>query len=224
MSLIIIANFKSHKNKDEVNEWVSKIDAHPTSKLLKILLAPSYSSFPSIKSANINLCGQDVSPFPPGAYTGAVNSSQLKELQVKYCIIGHSERRRYFHESDQEIANKAELLLDEGITPIICLDSSYINSQISALSDAARSQSLFAYEPAEDIGGTEAAPNDQIQSTFTQIQKLLNTQTPLIYGGSVNPDNVNELLKLTNLQGFIISTSSLDPSTFIELLTTASHG
>lgn len=224
MSLTIIANFKSNKTSKEVNKWISQVDTRPAAKLNRVLLAPAFTSFPTDIPSNLELAGQDVSPFPPGAYTGAVNAKQLESLGVTLCLVGHSERRRYFHETDQEVANKIDNLLEAGITPVVCLDDQYINSQLSLLSDEIRNNCLFAFEPAQDIGGKVAAPNDLIQGVFSRIQAIIGTDKNIIYGGSVNVNNVSELVKLKNLSGFIVSTASLNANSFIELLKTTSNG
>lgn len=224
MNLKIIANFKSQKSTTQVKEWISKVDSDPTSKILNVVVAPAFTTFPLETPNHIDLAAQDCSPYPPGSYTGEVNARQLKEVGIKYCIIGHSERRKYLQESDQQVANKADLLLESNITPIICLDDPYIVSQIAKLPKSTRKNSLFAYEPSADIGGTEAAPLGKIKISMELIQSNLNSDKKIIYGGSVNSNNVHKLLDL-DLEGFLVSTASLDSDNFIDILKSViSHG
>lgn len=225
MKRIIIANFKSNKTTDNVTKWIKIVDKHPAAKLSTTILSLGHTHlYLAGNLKNLKLAAQNVSPFPPGSYTGEVNAVQLKEQAVSYCIIGHSERRRYFRETDQEIANKADNLLEQKIIPIICLDKPYLHSQISALSAPAITDSLFAYEPASDIGGTVTAPVGELSSTLNAIQQLLRGNRSIIYGGSVNANNITSLLNLDS-SGFLISTASLKTASFISILeAVASHG
>lgn len=217
MTPFVVANFKSHKTASDVTTWLKSVPASP-----HVLVAPSFvhlslaaDLWPSA------VCAQDVSPFPPGSYTGAVSAVQLQDLGVTHCLVGHSERRAYFHETSNDVARKASELLSVGITPIICLRSEDLLSDRAALDDHALAAAYFCYEPPSDIGGTTTAPFDDIRAVTTKIQGLFGTHR-VMYGGSVTADNLPSLLPL-QLAGFIISTASLDPASFTKLVAQLSH-
>ncbi len=228
MKFLILANFKSHKTAKEVEEWFKVVApvAEQVKSNIQILVAPSFPHLPiataTLQNWNtgILVASQDVSPFPPGAYTGAVNANQLKDLGVKYALIGHSERRRYFHESSNDVANKAKELLSVGLTPVICLAEDDIVPQFAALDDDLQNQCLYCFEPPADIGGTVTAPLDLIDSTVAKIRKY--TTAPVLYGGSVTDSNISSLLPLA-LDGVLVASASLDPLRFNSILTQASH-
>ncbi|GAB4026234.1 MAG: triose-phosphate isomerase [Candidatus Microgenomates bacterium] len=228
MSFIVLANFKSHKSASEINPYLETISTvvNETKGMVTTLIAPSTihlpqaSSFIQKNNLDIKLTAQDVSPFPPGSYTGAVNAHQLKDYQVSYCLIGHSERRRYFHETYVEVANKAIELLSLEITPAICLAREDINPQFAVLEDVIQNQCLYCFEPPVDIGGTVTAPLDLITDTISMIKRYTNS--PVLYGGSVTADNIDSLLDI-QLDGVLVATASLDPNNLKKIITKASH-
>lgn len=214
MSFLVIANFKSNKTSQEVTSWVSQVSRYIRStSSLEIAVAPSFPHLPLLKG--FTLAAQDVSPFPKGSYTGAVNAAQLKEIGVKYVIIGHSERRRYFHETHQEIANKAQELYSVGLTPVLCLDKIDISCQFAALA-VDKSDLIYAYEPVSDIGGTSTAPIKEISSVIADIRHIAGNSARVLYGGSVNANNISSLQGLAD--GVLVATASLDPDNFISLI------
>lgn len=228
MSFLVVANFKSHKSLAEVKSWIGVVTpAVSMAKNLSVIMAPStihlsdaHAQILSLKS-NIALAAQDVSPFPVGAYTGAVNASQLKDVGVTHAIIGHSERRTYFHETHQDIASKAKELLDAGITPIICLREEDVTTQRASLEDSLITKCVFCYEPPGSIGGTEIDSLTDIESVTHRIQQMYAVES-VMYGGSVNASNVTDLLKL-KISGVLVATASLDPSSFNEIIESLSH-
>ena len=227
MNFIVLANFKSHKNSVEVESWLKTVApvADQYKDKITTIVSPSFvhlSKSSDILSTNpdILLCSQDVSPFPPGSYTGAVNATQLKEYLVSYCLVGHTERRRYFHETPADVANKARELLSVGITPAICLSREDIEPQFAALDDGIQNDCIYCFEPPADIGGTVAAPADVIEDTLTMIRRYTNA--PVLYGGSVTPDNIDSLLT-TSIDGVLVATASLDPDSLNEILIRVGH-
>ena len=219
MTFLVIANFKSNKTTPEVQSWLQEIgEVAASTPSLEIVVAPSFPHLLlAISHKPLTFCAQDVSSFPPGSYTGAVNATQLKELGVKYVIIGHSERRRYFHESHQEIANKAQELVSVGLTPVLCLDKGDISGQFAAL-EVDKAKLVFAYEPAGDIGGTATAPIEDIKAVISDIRQLVGGAR-VLYGGSVNAENVAQLKGVAD--GTLVASASLNPNSFISLIDAA---
>ncbi len=215
----IIANFKSHKTKSEIESWLDSYSLTPPPDT-QIILALPYPYLHLIKpgtSTKLDVAAQDVSPFPAGSYTGAVNATQLADLGVKYCLVGHSERRRYFHETSVEVSNKVEELLSVGITPIVCVSEDDLSSQFAALAESTISRCLFAYETLADIGGTDTTPVDEIERVITLLKGYTKSSSlGLLYGGSVNENNVDTLCGVVD--GLIVATASLDPNSFEKVI------
>lgn len=217
MSFLVVANFKSHKTLSEVESWLKAVP--PTHD---VVVAPSFLHLSlAVSSWPLSVCAQDVSPFPPGSYTGAVSASQLQDLGVTYCLVGHSERREYFHETSMDVANKVKELVAVGITPIVCLRKGDLAPQRAALDDGLISSCYFCYEPPADIGGTVTAPIEDIQQTTDQISRIFDTQK-VMYGGSVNADNLASLLPL-GLSGVLVATACLDSASFKQIITKLPH-
>lgn len=220
----VVANFKSNKTSSEVKSWLQAVaPAAQSAGKLTVITAPSFPHLPLFQASapNFALASQDSSPFPPGSYTGAVSAPQLKDLGVSYAIVGHSERRRYFHETPVEIAGKIAELIAAGITPIVCLREADLTPQFAALKSSFIPQCLFCFEPEDNIGGSVTASPAVINQVLARF-KTFAPGSALMYGGSVNSGNVSELLSL-NLGGLLVAGASLDPDSFISLLTAVSH-
>lgn len=217
MSFLVVANFKSNLSQKQVESWLKAVKPMPG-----MVVAPSFIHLPlTIDHWPLAICAQDVSPFPPGSYTGAINASQLQELGVTYCIVGHSERRYYFHETSSEIAGKIRELLAVGITPIVCLDEQDLVPQFATLDSEYLDQCIYCFEPAGDIGGTTTATLDTIRNVKNQVFNFIK-EARFMYGGSVNENNIESLLPL-NLFGVLVASASLDPHSYLKIIRKVAH-
>lgn len=183
---------------------------------------------------------QNVAHFDDGAYTGEVSATMLKSLGVDYCIVGHSERRKYFHETNQEIAEKINRLLKQDITPIMCVGESLeereagkhfeiigkqVEEGIFHLSADDMQRCIIAYEPVWAIGTGKTATKEQAQEVHAFIRGLIEKhynddvaqEVSILYGGSCNPKNAKELFAMPDVDGGLIGGASLKAKDFIEI-------
>ncbi len=219
MKKLFVANWKSNKTQTEVESWFE--DFKPYIGLeQEVIIAPPYPFLSlvadKIKSReDIFVAVQNLSAYPAGSYTGEVCTRNLEGLGVKYAILGHSERRRYFKESSQDVANKVAQALNNQLTPIVCIDQNDINRQANLISSDLLSQCVVAYEPLSAIGTGETAAVEDVAKVVAEIKAVFG-QIPVLYGGSINPDNVVPYLAITD--GVLVGGASLDSKVFAELL------
>lgn len=219
----IIANLKSNKSRAEMDDWLNRLTMG--SQASSVIICPPLPSLMMVADYlvdhsfnNVFLGVQDISPWSAGAYTGAVSARNLEGFKVKYAIVGHSERRHYFHETNQDVANKVSQCLENGITPIVCVDADYVQSQANAIKTEELARCLVAYEPLTAIGSGENQPVAEVEPIIRQIRQVFGIQS-VIYGGSVNPDNVADYLQVTD--GVLVGTDSLDAGVFSQLVAKA---
>ncbi len=214
----IVANWKSNKNLSEVQQWLDGFTSENLDVLkghVEVIIAPPYPFIFVVKAKLenypwIQLASQDISPFGAGSYTGAVSTHNLDGL-VKYCLVGHSERRTYFHESNEEIARKIDLARSSDIEPILCVRNEEDYGSVDV--------NFVAFEPQEAIG---SGHNESIDTVLEMKHKLkLTSKTTYIYGGSVNSGNAREYLKNAEIGGVLPGKSSLDPHEFYNICLTA---
>jgi triosephosphate isomerase len=179
-----------------------------------------------LQSSPIGWGAQDVSAHASGAYTGEVSAAMLKEFGCKWVIVGHSERRSLHQESDELVASKAQAALQAGITPVFCVGETLaqreagqakavIERQLAALlaaGDALVASCVIAYEPVWAIGTGQTATPQQAQEIHAAIRAYLPAsarQIPLLYGGSVKPDNAKTLFEQNDIDGGLIGGAAL---------------
>jgi triosephosphate isomerase len=228
MSKLIVANWKSHKSREAVENWMDEFEktSPSLSPEVEVVIAPPLPSLMFVsnrllgrqKHPHTRLAVQDLSPFPPGAYTGAVSTENLEGFKVKYAIVGHSERRRYFAETSQDVANKVEQAVSAGMTPIVCVDKDYIRSQAAAIPEELLGKVVVAYEPIEAIGSGLEEPIETVTKMVAEIRKVFG-EVPVIYGGSVSATNIAAYLEVTD--GALVATHSLDAADFKQVLKAA---
>ncbi|PIR59604.1 MAG: triose-phosphate isomerase [Candidatus Pacebacteria bacterium CG10_big_fil_rev_8_21_14_0_10_45_6] len=218
MKRYVVANLKSNKTAPELTAWFADFGVPPQADDTEVIIAPSFTLLALLqadRAVGLQMGAQDVSSFPLGAYTGAVAAQQLADFGVRYCIVGHSERRQYFHETDADVAKKITELLSLEITPILCLDEPYIASQAQLLSDEQRAAVIIAYEPKAAIGSGRSISVGHVKEVSAVTKKDFPT-APILYGGSVDETNCEEFLLVTN--GVLVATAALDGKEFARLV------
>lgn len=212
----IIANFKANKNIKESIEWVELVG--PKLKMqegVKVVVCPSFSAIEQVKktilvgSFPLMVGSQDISSFPKGAYTGEEPAAHLAGF-IDLSIIGHSERREHLKETDEIVEKKVNQAKSNGIIPLVCVQD--INTKVPDGSF------LIAYEPVWAIGTGKAdtpADANKVAQTFKQ---RYGEDLEVLYGGSVNKDNIKSFIKQDSLSGVLVATASLNPEGFLAVL------
>lgn len=225
MKKIILANWKAHFSPGKAAQWLVAFKRkYQPDPCLQVVLAPSFLHLPLLKdefdpSDNIFLAAQDVSPYPPGSYTGAVPAAWLMGM-ADYVLVGHRERRRYFHESIQDVANKVRETVAAGLQPILCLDREIAGPQIAALDSSDMERLILAYTPDDAVALEIARSVDAVSETAAYFAEL-SGGCPVLYGGGVHAGNVAVFMASPHLSGVMTASGCLDPHEFINLLNNA---
>lgn len=222
----LIGNWKSYNTISQTHIWLAEFSkAHlPKANLTTIICAP----FTNLAEANrlisqlnlpLQVGAQNVSAETAGKHTGEVTARMLSEL-TRYCLVGHSERRREFSETSALVAQKVKLLLEESLIPIICVDQPYLDEQIRELLalQLPLTTCIFAYEPVSAIGSGQAQDPGTAEVVAGKISFLTESQCPILYGGSVTPENVGAYLAKQHLDGCLVGTDSLTVPAFVKLM------
>lgn len=227
---IIAANFKMNLTKKEIDNYLKEID---NKKINNVIFFPSNLYIPYFSKYNIG--SQDISFKELGSITGDTSIKQYLDFNIKYVLIGHSERRKYFNDS-KYISDKVNLALKNNIIPIICVgetEEEYNNNLTKKvlkdeLDEALENnitllnnEIIIAYEPIFSIGTNKVLDIKEIENIITYIKSYLkNTyllDIKVLYGGSVNLNNIGNLEKISNLDGYLIGNASLDAKSFLDL-------
>jgi len=247
---IIAGNWKMNNNKAEARELVDGILQGilplEASKMPEVVIAPTYTAlwqaYDLIKNEpKVALAAQNVNPNPSGAYTGEVSLDMLADFNVKFVIIGHSERRQMFNESDEFINQKAKAILAKGLIPIICcgetleqreagVTDSHLASQITkafeGISAEDATKSVIAYEPIWAIGTGKSCDAVEANRTIGEIRKVIAKlysadvadKIRILYGGSVKPSTIVEQMAQPEIDGGLIGGASLKADSFVDLI------
>jgi|SRR3989344_1059855 len=226
--LYIIANWKSNKTIDDAEKWLHSFgDGFNKSSIKmdekKIIIAPSFTSLEHANYCSSNLklalefAAQNVSMFDEGAYTGEVSGRQIKEL-ANYVIVGHSERRDNFAETDDIVDKKIEQAFKYEIIPIICISN--IEQVKNLKSRIKSSKAVIAYEPLFAIGSGNPDTPENADRMCQEIKNILG-EIPVLYGGSVSRDNIKGFTKMLNIDGALVGKASLDPLEFLGIVNNA---
>jgi triosephosphate isomerase len=242
----IAANWKMFKTVHEAVVFVKELRG-----MLKdvggveIVIAPPFTAIhaaaEAARNTPIGVAGQDMHWEKEGAFTGAISTAMLKEAGAEYVIIGHSERRRLFHETDATVNRKLVAALGAELTPIVCIGelleerernetTAVLDRQLKAgldgLTGAQVAALVLAYEPVWAIGTGRTATADQAQEAHAHIRGRLRQwfgadaadQCHVIYGGSVKPDNIHDIVSRPDVDGALIGGASLDVRAFHDMV------
>ncbi len=212
-----------------------------------IVVCPPFTALKSISTAieadglDIRLGAQDMHWEEEGAFTGEVSPSMLKDLGVKHVLIGHSERRQYFGETDQTVNKKVKAALENGLDPIVCVGETLEEHDDGSTNKTVQDQLLnglkdivvtdptkivVAYEPIWAIGTGRNATPEEANDVIRHIRAVLGsifspdiaTEIRILYGGSVKPENVRFLMEESDIDGALVGGASLKPDTFVDII------
>jgi triosephosphate isomerase (TIM) len=250
---LIVGNWKMHMTLEETTRFCVSLKqglaGDPrTSSLVKsgaleLAVAPPFislaASAEALRGSSICVTGQDVFWADTGAYTGEISSLMLRDAGCRFALAGHSERRQYFQETDEEVNRKAAALLRTGLSPIVCVGETLserqggaafqvIEQQVRAglkgLAMKSPQDLVIAYEPVWAIGTGQTATPEQAEEAQAFIRKLLEEMLPsfapemrILYGGSVKPDNISKLMAMPDVDGGLVGGASLDSGSFLEI-------
>jgi len=245
----IAGNWKLNLLADESAELASRLKKELKEvQGVEIVVAPVFTALMRVgkilNGSNIGLAGQDVYWENSGAFTGEVGPAMLKDVGCSYCIIGHSERREYFNETDQTVNKKLKAVLAAGLTPIMCIGEKLeeresektlkvidrqVRGGLLAVPKAEALKVVIAYEPVWAIGTGKTATPAQAQEVHAFIRKLLAElydqeladTARILYGGSVKPDNIKELMQEKDIDGALVGGASLKAESFAAIVKNA---
>jgi len=244
---LIAANWKMHKTLAEARDLAREVRAGLTAAQgAEVALAPPYTALaavaPELAGSPIKLAGQDAFWQRQGAFTGAISPWMLKDVGCTYVIIGHSERRQHFGETNHTVNLKLKAVLEAGLTPIFCVGETLAEREagrtmavvgvqlregLAELTGLGGANLVIAYEPVWAIGTGRTATPDQAQEVHRFMrQELDRLQVPgeeirILYGGSVTPDNAASLLAEADLDGALVGGASLQAASFLKIIAAA---
>ena len=244
---LVAANWKMHKTVEESERFLDDFLDNPPEGGAEVVICPPYPSLgvavARCAETPVRVAAQNMHEEPEGAFTGEVSAPMLVELGVDGVILGHSERRQYFGESDEALARKVPAALGAGLLPILCVGENesqrdsdetegvltrQIEADLASVDDDRLAEVVIAYEPIWAIGTGRTATPDQAQEAIALIRRLLRSRSEdaaaeirILYGGSVKPDNASELISQDDVDGALVGGASLDPADFTAIVDAA---
>jgi triosephosphate isomerase len=225
--MLIAGNWKMFKGPAETRAFA---EAFSPPEEIEAVVCPPFVSLAAAVEAGLTVFAQNVHWEDEGAYTGEVSAPMLHELGVAGAIVGHSERRQYFGETDDAVARRAAHALEAGLRVIACVGELEEERELGRTEDVLRRQVsvlaphpalVIAYEPVWAIGTGKTATPAQAQDAHAFVKSLLDA--PVLYGGSVKPDNAEELLAQPAVDGALVGGASLDPDSFASICRIAAN-
>jgi triosephosphate isomerase len=225
--MLIAGNWKMYKTPSQTAEFCAAFEPPGG---VDVVVCPPYTSLREAVASGLDVYAQNVHWADAGAFTGEIAAGMLLEVGVKGSIVGHSERRQHFGETDEGTARRAAAALEAGLSVIACVGETeeererdetkdVLRRQVSVI--GAHEQLVVAYEPVWAIGTGKTATTDQAQQAHAFIKMLL--PVPVLYGGSVKPENAEELLSQPDVDGALVGGASLDLDSFTAICETAAR-
>ncbi|MGH2991020.1 MAG: triose-phosphate isomerase [Solirubrobacterales bacterium] len=245
---VLAANWKMHKTIADaeafLTDFLHRVEGE---RGAEIVICPPYLALETVvelcSQANVKVAAQNMHEEPEGAFTGEVAAPMLAEVGVDGVVLGHSERRTYFGETDEALARKVPAALDGGLEPILCVGETesqrdadatedvlrrQLEADLAEISDERLAEVVIAYEPVWAIGTGRTATPDQAEDAIGFLRSLIASrsaeageETRILYGGSVKADNAVELLGRTEIDGALVGGASLDPEEFARIVAAA---
>ena len=231
--MLIAGNWKMHKTVEATEAFCRALKRRLHARDgVAVAVCPPYTALGAavreLADTEIAVAAQNVHWGREGAFTGEISAPMLKEVGVYGAIVGHSERRRYFGETDEAVGKRARAALAAGLSVIACVGETETEREAGETEDVLRrqvsvlktdEQLVVAYEPVWAIGTGKTATPDLAQEAHAFIKSLLDV--PVLYGGSVKPDNAAELLAQPDVDGALVGGASLDVDSFVSICSSA---
>ena len=237
--MLVAGNWKLFKGPADTAEFCEELRRAELPADVDVVVCPPFVSLATavqlLADTEVAVAAQNVAWAQEGAYTGEVSPGMLRELGVYGTIVGHSERRQYFGETDETVARRVRGALDAGLFVIACIGESeeeresgqtelVLRLQTEAIADVAGDDAnlVVAYEPVWAIGTGKTATPELAQDAHAFVKSLLDV--PVLYGGSVKPDNAAELMAQPDVDGALVGGASLDVDSFVSICAAAAAG
>ncbi len=241
----LAANWKMHKTVAEATDFVDALLPRIAATQHDVVICPPFTALAAVVERRygtaVKVAAQNMHEQEAGAFTGEVSASMLAELDVEAVVLGHSERRQYFNETDEALARKVPAALAAGLEPILCVGESeeardadqtkgvlerQLQADLAAVESARLPEVVIAYEPIWAIGTGRTATPGQAQDACAFIRDVLRERDSgdavrILYGGSVKPANAAELLAQPDIDGALVGGAALDPDDFAAIVEAA---
>lgn len=241
---VIAGNWKMFKTKDDALAFIYAVNLEvpERDKVETVICAPSIFLRDLVKreGENLKIGAQNMHYLDEGAYTGEISAPMLRSYGVDYVVIGHSERRAYYNETDESVNLKTVQAIKYDLTPIVCCGESLEIREAGTTNEFVKQQivkayhnisaedvlkTVIAYEPIWAIGTGRTASPEQANETIEAIREVMRSlygdkisnQLRILYGGSVNPKNIDSLIAMPHIDGALVGGASLDPNSFLTL-------
>ncbi len=245
---LIAGNWKMYKTVAEAEEFVAGLLPRvSTLEGVEVAVCPTFMALgaviDSVRGSRVQVYAQNMHYAAEGAFTGEVSPPMLVEADVQGVILGHSERREHFGESDRALQLKVPAALEAGLLPVLCVGETederergdterklrhQVQEGLQKVSEDRLGEVVIAYEPIWAIGTGKVATPEQAQEAIAFVRALVADRSPeqaertrILYGGSVKPDNADELLALADVDGALVGGASLDPESFAAIIAAA---